>query len=224
VQIQASTVNYEPAEGYAAFDEHGTDAGLSQQTPLNSQSSFSQPIQQQDQSIPPQSQTRSHPVALFFHFLFKVSAVVIYLVKSFIGNFVISFIIIILLLAFDFWTVKNVSGRLLAGMRWWNEINADGTNRWVFESMEEQDRAGLDAKESTIFWISLFVVPAVWVLFLIASIFTFSPSSLIIVVVALALNAANVVGYMKCRKDAKQKVKSAATSFVFSQLFKSASG
>ncbi len=28
----------------------------------------------------------------------------------------------VLLLAFDFWTVKNVSGRLLVGLRWWNEV------------------------------------------------------------------------------------------------------
>jgi hypothetical protein len=27
-----------------------------------------------------------------------------------------------LLLAFDFWTVKNVTGRLLVGLRWWNEV------------------------------------------------------------------------------------------------------
>lgn len=26
------------------------------------------------------------------------------------------------LLAFDFWTVKNVSGRLLVGLRWWNKV------------------------------------------------------------------------------------------------------
>eukprot|EP01050_Picozoa_sp_SAG11_P010429 SAG11_NODE_1041_length_6056_cov_5.902468_6_plen_102_part_00 len=31
-------------------------------------------------------------------------------------------VLCILLLAMDFWTVKNVSGRLLVGLRWWNEI------------------------------------------------------------------------------------------------------
>ena len=42
----------------------------------------------------------------------------------------------ILLHSFDFWTVKNVSGRLLVGLRWWNEIHEDGSNIWVFESKE----------------------------------------------------------------------------------------
>jgi len=41
-----------------------------------------------------------------------------------------------MLLAFDFWTVKNISGRLLVGLRWWNEINEDGTNSWLFESKD----------------------------------------------------------------------------------------
>ena len=29
---------------------------------------------------------------------------------------------IVLLLALDFWTVKNVSGRLMVGLRWRNEV------------------------------------------------------------------------------------------------------
>jgi len=45
-------------------------------------------------------------------------------------------VIIVLLLAFDFWTVKNVSGRLLCGLRWWNETGPDGESVWVFESAD----------------------------------------------------------------------------------------
>jgi hypothetical protein len=52
----------------------------------------------------------------------------------FTDNFTLVFVITILLLAFDFWTVKNISGRLLVGLRWWNEIQPDGSNKWVFES------------------------------------------------------------------------------------------
>ena len=51
-------------------------------------------------------------------------------------GFVTTFVFIVLLLAFDFWTVKNVSGRLLVGLRWWNEVREDGTNEWLFESLE----------------------------------------------------------------------------------------
>ena len=45
----------------------------------------------------------------------------------------------VLLLAFDFWTVKNVSGRLMVGLRWWNKIEEDGTSTWMFESKKVTD-------------------------------------------------------------------------------------
>jgi len=50
------------------------------------------------------------------------------------GHFIELFLTIVLLLAFDFWTVKNVTGRLLVGLRWWNKVEEDGTSVWVFES------------------------------------------------------------------------------------------
>ena len=34
----------------------------------------------------------------------------------------------------DFWTVKNITGRLLAGLRWWNHIDEDGKSQWIFEN------------------------------------------------------------------------------------------
>lgn len=56
------------------------------------------------------------------------------------------------MLAFDFWTVKNVSGRLLVGLRWWNEIKDDGSNEWVFESKENRT---VNATDSRMFWFIL---------------------------------------------------------------------
>lgn len=77
----------------------------------------------------------SHPIAAFFFLAFRVGALLMYLLGSiFTDNFTLVFVVTILLLAFDFWTVKNVSGRLLVGLRWWNEIQEDGSNKWVFES------------------------------------------------------------------------------------------
>ena len=40
----------------------------------------------------------------------------------------------------DFWTVKNVSGRLLVGLRWWNDVDEAGQNHWRFESFEARGR------------------------------------------------------------------------------------
>jgi hypothetical protein len=46
------------------------------------------------------------------------------------------FILVTLMSAFDFYMVKNISGRLLIGMRWWSEIDDNGKEKWNFESHE----------------------------------------------------------------------------------------
>ena len=52
------------------------------------------------------------------------------------GSYVLTFVLVTLLSAFDFWTVKNVSGRLLVGLRWWNHVDDSGESKWHFESHE----------------------------------------------------------------------------------------
>lgn len=157
----------------------------------------------------------------------------------FISNFVFIFVVCILLLAFDFWTVKvracmpvnfrygsfavrlltdfycccasvaslqNVTGRLLVGLRWWNKINEDGTSEWVFESHE--DMTEIDPLDSRVFWTGLYGAPAVWVMLLIIAVLKFNVEWALIVVVAVALSGANIIGYTRCKKDAKQKMQS----------------
>ena len=78
---------------------------------------------------------KPHKVATIFHLAFKLSAILTYLFCTlFTSNFIIVFVVVIVLLACDFWTVKNVTGRLMVGLRWWNEIKDDGTNVWIYES------------------------------------------------------------------------------------------
>ena len=45
------------------------------------------------------------------------------------------YIIVITLNALDFWTVKNVSGRILVGLKWWSKINESGKEEWMFASL-----------------------------------------------------------------------------------------
>ena len=48
-----------------------------------------------------------------------------------------------LLLAADFYYLKNIAGRRLVGLRWWNEVNtATGDSHWVFESQDRSGRGG----------------------------------------------------------------------------------
>jgi len=75
------------------------------------------------------------PLAVFFHLIFRILGIVTYLLCGLFNiGFIVSFVIIIMLLSVDFWTVKNITGRLLVGLRWWNYVDEDGVSHWMFES------------------------------------------------------------------------------------------
>ena len=61
-----------------------------------------------------------------------------------------TFVTITILLSADFWFVKNVSGRLLAGLRWWNVVDEGSGNQmsWRFESWTREDRQLADKSQS----------------------------------------------------------------------------
>lgn len=108
--------------------------------------------------------------------------------------------------------MKNVTGRLLVGLRWWHDagvgpeaISGNTVQQWRFETV--QDRESLNKIEMRIFWIGLFVTPVVWVLLGVVCILKFSVSYLVIVAVALVLGVANIVGYYKCDKSVSEQMK-----------------
>jgi hypothetical protein len=71
--------------------------------------------------------------------MIQVAAVAAYLIGGFFSaSYVINFVVTITLIGIDFWIVKNVSGRILVGLRWWNEINERGGSIWRFESLDQQ--------------------------------------------------------------------------------------
>lgn len=146
-----------------------------------------------------------HPMAALFHVAFKISAVTLYILCDVLGlDFVLSFVMLVLLLSFDFWTVKNVTGRLMVGLRWWNNIKEDGSNEWVFES--HRGTREVEALDWRIFWGGLFGSFLTWGFLLVIAVIKFNFQYMLIVAVALALSGANVVGYMKCNSDAKKNV------------------
>lgn len=104
------------------------------------------------------------------------------------------------------YAAQNITGRLLVGLRWWNKINDDGTSEWVFESHE--DMAEIDPLDSRVFWAGLYGAPVLWVMLLIIAILKFNVEWALIVLVAVALSGANIIGYTRCKKDAKQKMQS----------------
>ncbi|XP_031416993.1 Golgi apparatus membrane protein TVP23 homolog B-like isoform X2 [Clupea harengus] len=85
---------------------------------------------------------------------------------------------IILLLCCDFWTVKNITGRLMVGLRWWNQVDDDGKSHWVFESRKGSGKQASDS-ESRIFWLGLLICPIVWVIFAFSSLVSFKIKCLV---------------------------------------------
>lgn len=76
---------------------------------------------------------------------------------------VLVFILTLLLLSADFYYLKNIAGRRLVGLRWWNEVNtSSGDSHWVFESSDPSVRT-ISATDKRFFWLSLYVTPALWV-------------------------------------------------------------
>ena len=79
---------------------------------------------------------------------------------------ILVFIITILLLAADFYYLKNIAGRRLVGLRWWNEVNrqdgSSNTTHWVFESSDPNERT-INATDSRFFWMALYLQPLLWV-------------------------------------------------------------
>ena len=98
----------------------------------------------------------------------------------FSDGFIGSFVAIILLLSLDFWTVKNITGRIMAGLRyrvfpsyhrvsnlasfrWWNYVNDEGASVWVFEKGGDEVDLRLSKAEVQIFWTGLVASPVIWV-------------------------------------------------------------
>ncbi|OAL67481.1 golgi apparatus membrane protein TVP23 [Trichophyton rubrum] len=106
----------------------------------------------------------AHPLTLLFFLGFRIGSLLMYLFGVlFIKNFILVFIITLLLLSADFYYLKNIAGRRLVGLRWWNEVNMQtGESHWVFESSDPNTRV-ISATDKRFFWLGLYSTPALWI-------------------------------------------------------------
>jgi hypothetical protein len=156
-------------------------------------------------------QNSSHPVACVFHCLFKLLAILLYIFGGWFSgdghggvsgsHFITVTVICILLLAADFWVVKNITGRLLVGLRWWNQVDGE-TTKWIFESKNESAKNKFD---QSVFWTVLYVTPLIWSVLFLWGLLKFQLGWLLTVCMGGSLSVANVYGYYKCSSDQKAK-------------------
>lgn len=86
-----------------------------------------------------------------------------------------------LLLSADFYYLKNIAGRRLVGLRWWNEVDqSTGDSKWVFESFEPGSKE-INATDSRFFWLALYVQPLFWIALGLVALIKVEPIWLILV-------------------------------------------
>ena len=150
-------------------------------------------------------QHATNPGIVLFTLLFKTLAIVSFLVLGIFGfSDALIFIIVVILNAFDFWFVKNVSGRILVGLRWWNEVRDDGTEVWIFESDHEKRATSID---TTLFWTSLYLAPLFWAIFLVIELIGLSLMWFLVCLISFVLTFSNTVGYYKCSGEQSKKLR-----------------
>lgn len=155
-----------------------------------------------------ESHPPAHPVTCFFHIFFKAAAVVVYFLPwvPFVDpGYSVLFTILLLLFVFDFWTVKNVSGRLLVGLRWWNDVSEEGDG-WRFESLYEGQRE-INRQDKFWFWTALVVHPIIWAVLGFFSLVGFKIHWTLVCLIALVLGLSNLYGYYQCSREAKKMLK-----------------
>ncbi|KAL2820246.1 hypothetical protein BDW59DRAFT_118098 [Aspergillus cavernicola] len=163
-----------------------------------------QPLNPQPQPQPQQGELNwrlsAHPITLLIFLGFRIGALLMYLFGVlFIKNFILIFILTLLLLSADFYYLKNIAGRRLVGLRWWNEVNTTtGDSHWVFESADPNTRT-VTATDKRFFWLSLYVTPGLWIaLGILAIVRLNSVIWLSLIAIALVLTITNTTAFSRC--------------------------
>ncbi len=160
----------------------------------------------------------SHPIICLFTILFKLLSLLSFiLLDKLTDKKSVIYLVTILFASADFWVTKNLSGRLLVGLRWWNEVKENGEEVWIFESKNEKKEATSD---KSVFWICLYLTPIVWFILIIFNIF--QPARFIIGLICLIFTGTNLYGYFKCSKDQQNKLKNFGGKLAVDAIKKSA--
>ena len=127
------------------------------------------------------------------------------------------YLIVILLGACDFWITKNIAGRRLVGLRWWNEVKENGEEVWIFESKNEKKESNADVN---VFWICLYFNAAGWLTLFVYEVITLTPTWSIIAFIMLVFAGMNLYGFFKCSKDQQRKFKTIGSKFAVNAVKK----
>ena len=151
-------------------------------------------------------QNSANPCIVFFTLFFKILSIIIFIFGNFIFKMSdsLEFVFVVIFSSLDFWFIKNVSGRILVGLRYWNEIKQDGSEVWVYENENEKKNSSIDTK---IFWGSIYLTPFFFFFLIPVEFFSFNIMNFLECVISFVLTISNLYGYYKCSKEQNKKIK-----------------
>lgn len=153
-------------------------------------------------------------------------------------SFIINFVVTTVLIVTEFWFTKNIGGRRLTGMRWWQVPSSTGsestwrfehraleqvrplsTRSCAFEATEQVAKSPLRMQPNfqaskiaiTQFWVGMIGLEIFWVIMAVFAVR--SPGYLILCVMAFSFTALNLFGYYKCRSWSSQQLKQTVPDF-----------
>ena len=93
----------------------------------------------------------------------------------------------------------------MVGLRWWSAIKDDGSEEWIYESLDTSMlyhfkiyKYFIDAKnaaDSRVFWMTSYAAPVLWIILAVVSVFSFSIQNVTICIIGFLLSSTNLVGY-----------------------------
>ncbi|CAJ0581434.1 unnamed protein product, partial [Mesorhabditis spiculigera] len=137
-----------------------------------------------------------HPAVAISHVAFRSSAILFYIFCGvFTSDFIVQFLILLTLLSMDFWTVKNVTGRLM-------------------------DPTLYPALDRNFFWLALLAAPLVWGFFVTVDFMTFKWEWMIVSLLGFAMTGANLYGYLRCRWADTNQMTNAFSKWAFLNMLR----
>lgn len=138
---------------------------------------------------------------LSLHLGAKAAPIVFYILGSLFLGFTAQFIVVVLLLAADFYFTKNISGRKLVQLRWWYDPTTEHAGTFKFESYKQYAPGPpINPIDSKLFWWSLYLTPVVWTIFALFCILRLKLFYLLLVGVGIVLTGWNAYGFRGCDK------------------------
>ena len=141
----------------------------------------------------------TYPMISLLTVLIKLASIIsFFLFSIFLSNEAIIMFIIVLIGLCDFWMTKNISGRFLAGLRWYNLLKSEtNTEIWVFEGKKENDSNMINR---SIFWYSLYINDIIWIVLFIWEFIRLRFDWSFICLILIIFSFTNTYGFYKSSK------------------------